>query len=130
MGDMSEHPALPGVGRGEVMRQARDLYRTTDLSVSAIAAKLGISRQSVYRWLHREGIPLGRNANTGCTGPTQEDLTCITSDIAQLRRELVALLAHVSRLEGFVKALMVSPEPRVGRETVSRPGPQGGNRHS
>jgi transposase-like protein len=110
MADTSEHPVLRRVGREEIRRQAKDLYRTTDLSVSAIAAKVGTSRQSVYRWLHKEGIPVGRNVNGGFTSPTREHLTRITNDIAQLRHELTVLLAHVDRLEGFVEELVVRVE--------------------
>jgi transposase len=72
------------VGRRDGRRQAAELYCTTSLSVAEIANRVGVTRASVYRWLRREGVALGRNANNG--GPTE--------------------VREVRRLEGRIDALM------------------------
>jgi transposase-like protein len=94
------------VGRRDGRRQAAELYCTTSLSVAEIANRVGVTRASVYRWLRREGVALGRNANNG--GPTEvrEHLIRFSHDLAELRREQMTLIGQVRRLEGRIDALM------------------------
>jgi hypothetical protein len=51
------------VAREIAKRQAKELYRTTRLSVRAIATPVGGSRMTVHRWQHRGDTPVGRDAN-------------------------------------------------------------------
>jgi transposase-like protein len=99
----AENPIVP---RTDARRQATDLYRTSNLSVAEIATQVGVSRETVYRWLHSDGVPLGRNANNQPAAPTGQDATRTNEDIAELRGQLVFLIAQIGRLEGLVEALV------------------------
>ena len=84
--------------------QAVELYGTTDLSVAEIAAKTGVSRETVYRWLRKEGIPVGRVASYIAAGQGGEPICSCGDDVKELRREISTLIGHVRRLEGLVEA--------------------------
>jgi transposase-like protein len=75
------------------------LYRTTNLGVGAIAREVGVSRETVYRWLRQEGVPLGRN------------LIAVGGDMADLRRDLTVLIAQLGRLERLLEAVLRSNRP-------------------
>jgi transposase-like protein len=84
--------------------QAVELYGTTDLSVAEIAAKAGVSKETVYRWLRKEGIAVGRAASSVAAGQPREHICSCSDDIKELRREISTLIGHVRRLEGLVEA--------------------------
>jgi transposase-like protein len=84
--------------------QAIELYGTTDLSVVEIAAKIGVSKETVYRWLRKEGIPVGRTASNVAAGRADERVCSCGDDINELRRDINTLIGHVRRLEGLIEA--------------------------
>jgi excisionase family DNA binding protein len=86
--------------------RALELYRTTDLSVTEIASQTRVSRDTVYRWLHQEGIAVGRTVNHIAAGRAKEQLRDVSNEIAELRREQTALIGQVRRLEGLIEALI------------------------
>ena len=73
MSNTSENPTVPVVTGADARRLAIDLYRTTDLDVAAIAAQVGVSRLTVVRWLRREGISFGPNADKHPAAPIGQD---------------------------------------------------------
>jgi transposase-like protein len=82
------------VARDSVRRRALQLYRTTNLGVGAIAKEVGVSRETVYRWLRQEGVPLGRN------------LIAVGDDMGDLRRDLTILIGQLGRLERLLEAVV------------------------
>lgn len=86
--------------------QAVELYRTTDLSVAEVAAQTGVSRETVYRWLRKEGIALGRTADNVVARQAAEHIRCLSDDMKEVRREVTTLIGQVRRLEGLVEALI------------------------
>jgi transposase-like protein len=114
---VTEHPVVPAAACKEAKCEAIELFRTTNLTVSSIATQVGASRGSVYRWLRREGIPLGRNANHGSVTPVPEILTRISEDVAELRREMTSLTAQVGRLAGVIE-VFVAPRPQAASPTI------------
>jgi transposase-like protein len=82
------------VARDGVRRRALQLYRATNLGVGAIAKEVGVSRETVYRWLRQEGVPLGRN------------LIAVGDDMADLRQDLASLMAQLGRLERLLEAVL------------------------
>jgi transposase-like protein len=87
------------VSRDSVRRRALQLYRTTNLGVGAIAKEVGVSRETVYRWLRQEGVPLGRN------------LVAVGDDMADLRRDLSIVIAQLGRLERLLEAVVQQNRP-------------------
>jgi transposase-like protein len=82
------------LARAGARRRAIQLYRTTNLGVGAIAREVGVSRETVYRWLRQDGVPLGRN------------LINVGDDIADLRRDLTIVIAQLGRLERLLEAVL------------------------
>lgn len=87
-------------------RRAIELYQTTSLTSGAIAAQVGVSRKTVYRWLRQAGVALGRNANHNVASPPNEDLSVFGEDVAALRRDVTVIIGQLGRLEGLVAALV------------------------
>jgi transposase-like protein len=112
-----EAPGIPAAPPGDPRRRAIDLYTTTSLSVTAIAADVGVSRDTLYRWLHREGISIGRNGHTERAYVPSEDLAHISDEIAGLRREQIIRIGRIARLEGLIEALLGLRHKVPGRET-------------
>jgi transposase-like protein len=104
--NVSENPAVTVVTEGDARQRATNLYRTTDLDVAAIAAEVGVSRPTVYRWLRREGVSFGPNAKKHAAAGVGHDAIRSNEDIAELRGQLAVLIAQVGRLEGLVEALV------------------------
>jgi transposase-like protein len=98
------------VRQARARRRAIELYRTTNLSVRAISREVGVSRETVYRWLHQAGVPIGRNPVNPvnpvnpATGQTGSDPGRLDDDIAGIRRDLTTLMAQIARLERLVEA--------------------------
>lgn len=92
------------VGRDGARRRAIQLYRTTNSGVGAIARETGVSRETVYRWLRQDGVPLGRN------------LINVGEDIADLRRDLTLIIAQLGRLEHLLEAIL-----RLNQATYQSP---------
>jgi transposase-like protein len=84
--------------------QAVELYGTTDLSVAEIATQTGVSKETVYRWLRKEGIPVGRTAISVAAGQAGEIICSCSDDMKELRREISTLVGSVRRLEGLIEA--------------------------
>jgi excisionase family DNA binding protein len=84
--------------------QAVELYGTTDLSVAEIATQTGVSKETVYRWLRKEGIAVGRSGSNVAAGQADEYICSSGDDIKELRREISTLIGHVRRLEGLIEA--------------------------
>jgi transposase-like protein len=101
-----ENPTVPVVTGAKAKRMAIDLYRTTDLDVAAIATQVGVSPPTVCRWLHREGLSFGPNANKHPAARIGQDALRTSEDIVELRGQLAVLIAQVGRLEGLVEALI------------------------
>jgi transposase-like protein len=101
-----ESAEFVGLPRDDAKRRAIDLYRTTRLSVDTIATQVGVSRMTVYRWLHRAGVSLGRDAMHDDSGSGTQDLSGITDAIADLRRQHADLLGQVGRLHGLIEVLI------------------------
>jgi excisionase family DNA binding protein len=81
-----------------------ELYQTTDLTVAEIATKTGVSKESVYRWLRREGMTVGRSGSNVAAGHSGEHISSCSDDIKELRREISTLIGQVRRLEGLIEA--------------------------
>jgi excisionase family DNA binding protein len=86
--------------------RAMELYGTTDLSVAEIASQTGVSKETVYRWLRKERIAIGRSTSSEMADQASEHLRGISDDINELRREITTLTGHVRRLEGLIEALV------------------------
>ena len=72
---------MPGRGRPyppEFKAEAVELYRSSDKSIRDIARDLGISAESLRRWVNQHDVDAGRKR--GVTTEEHEELT-------QLRRE-------------------------------------------
>jgi transposase-like protein len=102
----TELPRIPAVLPKDPRRRAIDLYTTTSLSVTAIAAAVGVSRDTVYRWLHREGVSIGRNGQTERADVPPDEVARISDEVAELRREQIILIGRIARLEGLIEALV------------------------
>jgi hypothetical protein len=88
-----------------------------NLSVTAIATDVGVSRDSVYRWLRREGVAIGRNGHaergevpsdgrTERADPMSDQLARISDEVGEVRREQTILIGRIGRLEGLIEALI------------------------
>src|SRR5262249_15285623 len=100
------YPAVAPARREGSRRRAIELYRTTNLSVRAISREVGGSRETVYRWLHQAGVPLGRNPATPAGGQAGSEPGRLGDDIAGIRRDLTTLMAQIARLERLVEAAL------------------------
>jgi hypothetical protein len=78
----------------------------TNLSVTAIAADVGVSRDTISRWLRREGVSVGRNGHTGRAEMPSDVLASISNEVTDLRREQTMLIGRIARLEGLIEALV------------------------
>jgi transposase-like protein len=100
------------VTRHEAKRQAVELYQRTSLTSGAIAAQVGVSRKTVYRWLRDAGVALGRNANSHAETRPQADFSPLGDQIAELRQDVTVIMEQLDRLEGLVATL-------VGRDIMA-----------
>jgi transposase-like protein len=107
--DASENPTSPLVTGVDARRLASHLFRTTDLGVAAIASQVGVSRQTLYRWLRQDNVSFGPNTQNHPAAPIGQDAIRTSEDIAELRGQLSVLIAQVGRLEGLVEALVGGP---------------------
>jgi transposase-like protein len=108
--------------RQAARRRAVELYQTTSLTSGAIAAQVGVSRKTVYRWLREAGVALGRNANSNVAPPAHEDLRIYGDELAELRRDVTVIIGQLGRLEGLMVALFGgSPWVPPGRQNGSCP---------
>jgi transposase-like protein len=96
---------LPGDQR-DPRNRAVELYRTTDLGVAQIASETGVSRESVYRWLRKEGVAPRRPASDVTADQGAEQLHRFSDEMRELRRDIITLVGQVRRLEGLVEALI------------------------
>jgi transposase-like protein len=94
------------VTRQDARRQAVELYQRTSLTSGAIAAQVGVSRKTVYRWLRDAGVALGRNGNSHVDAQPQADLSMFGDQIAELRRDVTVIMEQLDRLEGLVATLV------------------------
>ncbi len=94
------------VTRQEAKRRAVELYQTTSLTSAAIAAQAGVSRKTVYRWLREAGVALGRNANHDVVARPTGNLSPLSDDIAQLRRDVTVMMGQLGRLERLIATLV------------------------
>jgi transposase-like protein len=94
------------INQRDPRRQAIELYGTTDLSVAEIASQTGVSKETVYRWLRKERIAIGRSGSYEMAGQASEHMRAVSEDINELRREVTTLIGHVRRLEGMIEALV------------------------
>jgi hypothetical protein len=91
-------PACP-----DPKRRAIELYQTTNLACAAIARQVGVSRETVHRWLQAEGITVvRRNGTRPVTIPPSDEASRLTDAIAEVHRDLAIIMG---RLEGLVDAL-------------------------
>jgi hypothetical protein len=97
---------LSSISQRDPRGLAIELYHTTNLTVPEIATQTGVSSASVYRYLHREGIAVGRHARDVAAGQAGEDMRRALDDLRELRREITTLVGQVRRLEGLVEALI------------------------
>jgi transposase-like protein len=94
------------VARDSVQRRAIELYRTTSLGVGAIAKEVGVSRETIYRWLRQAGVPLGRSPINHSAAPTGPQPIIGCDDIAGVRQDLATLIAQLGRLERLLVAVV------------------------
>jgi hypothetical protein len=88
-------------------QQAIALHQATNLTYTAVAAKIGVPKNIVCRWLRSEGIsPRHRRGHPG--GQDRERISSDHDDIANLRRDLTVLIGQMGRLEGRIQALLGS----------------------
>ena len=94
--------------------RAMELYGTTDLSVAEIASQTGVSKETVYRWLRKERIAIGRSVSYEMAGQAGEHMRGVSGDINELRREVTTLIGQVRRLEGLIEALVgLKTQPQI-----------------
>jgi excisionase family DNA binding protein len=102
----TDYATVSPISQRDPRSQAVDLYRTTDLSVAEIANQTGVSKETVYRWLRKEGLPTGRTATNVLAGQERENMCSLKDEIKELRREVATLIGQVRRLEGLTEALI------------------------
>jgi hypothetical protein len=88
----------------ERKRRAIELYETTDLTSGAIGAEVGVSRETVYRWLKKEGVPIRRNRIRYASNRPAQDVIRLNAAIAELRGDILILAGEVRRLARLVEA--------------------------
>jgi transposase-like protein len=104
----TDNSAAPFVARQEAKRRAIDRYQTTNLTPGAIATELGVSRETVYRWLRTDRVSRGPGA-ANAAHAVDDRLTGISAELGDLRRALMILIGQVGRVEEAVARLEHHP---------------------
>jgi transposase-like protein len=92
--------------RPQRKRRAIELYETTNLTSDEIGREVGVSRETVYRWLRKEGVPIRRNRIRHVTDRPAKDVIRLNAVIDELRGDLTILAGEVGRLTGLLEALV------------------------
>jgi transposase-like protein len=106
MDDAADYATVSPLSQRDPRTQAVELYETTDLGVADIAKHIGVSKETIYRWLRKEGITVGRTANNVFAGQAEEQMRSLSDEINELRREVATLTGQIRRLEGLTEALI------------------------
>jgi transposase-like protein len=106
MGDATDYATVSPIDPRDPRHQAVELYQTTDLGVADIATHIGVSKETIYRWLRKEGIAVGRTAGSVLAGQAEEQMRALCDEIKELQREVATLTGQIRRLEGLTEALL------------------------
>jgi transposase-like protein len=106
MDDATDYATVSPINPLDPRDQAIELYQTTDLGVADIATRIGVSKETIYRWLRKEGVAVGRTASNVLAGQAEEHMRSLCDEIKELQREVGTLTGQIRRLEGLTEALI------------------------
>ncbi len=77
------HPPYPPEFRSEAVR----LARSSDQSIPALAADLGVSSEALRHWLRRDDADAGRGQGRDLTSDEREELRRLRREVKALQQE-------------------------------------------